>query len=185
MNTVVTSRESILNVSRELVRTQGWKAVNIRTVAEANSVSVGTIYNYFNTKSDLITAIVESIWHDIFHHAENINTFDSFINCVEWIFNCMEKGNQKYPDFFILHSMSLLGEEKSNGKYLMAQSWNHIKNGFSIALANDRNIRSDIFDEVFTEKQFIDIIFSLVISSLLQQNYDCSGISEMICRLIY
>lgn len=185
MNTVITSRESILNVSRELVRTQGWKAVNIRTVAGESGVSVGTIYNYFNTKSDLTAATVESIWHDIFHYPQSPNSFDSFIACIQWVFDCMEKGNHKYPDFFTLHSLSFLGEEKSNGKHLMLQSWDHIKNGFSIALANDKNIRSNVFDECFTEEQFIDIIFSLVISALLQQKYDCSGISEMICRLIY
>ena len=30
MNTIVTSREDILHSSRELIRRQGWEAVNIR-----------------------------------------------------------------------------------------------------------------------------------------------------------
>ena len=34
MNTVVTSKEAILKVSRELIREQGWEAVNIRAVAK-------------------------------------------------------------------------------------------------------------------------------------------------------
>ena len=33
MNTIVTSREDILHSSRELIRRQGWEAVNIRSVA--------------------------------------------------------------------------------------------------------------------------------------------------------
>ncbi len=33
MNTTVTSKEEILRISRELIQTQGWKAINIRAVA--------------------------------------------------------------------------------------------------------------------------------------------------------
>ena len=64
MNTVVTSREAILDVSRELVKRQGQEAVSIRTVAAACGVSVGSIYNYFESKADLVAATVESVWCD-------------------------------------------------------------------------------------------------------------------------
>ena len=45
MNTVVTSKEQILQTSRELIRQQGWSTVSIRSVAAACGVSVGSIYN--------------------------------------------------------------------------------------------------------------------------------------------
>ena len=46
MNRVVTSKEEILQASRELLKEQGWTAINIRAVAAACHVSVGSIYNY-------------------------------------------------------------------------------------------------------------------------------------------
>ena len=52
MNTVVTSKEKILKTSRELIQEQGWSAVSIRSVAAACEVSVGSIYNYFDSKTD-------------------------------------------------------------------------------------------------------------------------------------
>ena len=67
MNTVVTSKEAILKASRNLVQTQGWGAVNIRTVASACGISVGSIYNYFPSKSDLMKATVESVWLSLIH----------------------------------------------------------------------------------------------------------------------
>ena len=54
MNTVVTSKEDILKTSRELIQQRGWSAVNIRSVAIACGVSVGSIYNYFDSKAALI-----------------------------------------------------------------------------------------------------------------------------------
>ena len=185
MNTVVTSKEAILNVCRELIITQGWEAINIRTVAAACNVSVGSIYNYFNSKSDLIAATVESVWCDIFHYPDNQQDFDSFLDCVAQVFDSMKKGDEKYPGFFTLHAMGFIGEDKSNGQKLMAQSWQHIQEHLHLVLTNDTQIRSEVFDENFTSEKFAEIIFSLIISALLQHNYDCSGILAMIRRVIY
>lgn len=183
MNTIVTSKDAILEKSRQLIREQGWTGINIRAVAAACGVSVGSIYNYFNSKSDLIAATIESVWRDLFHFPDR--AFDNFETCVEWIFNSMEKGGEKYPKFFTLHSMSFLGEDKSSGQRLMAKSWEHIQNGLYTVLINDKNVRSGAFDEIFTPKKFAELIFSLIISALLQQNYDCDAILEMIRRTIY
>ncbi len=86
MNTIITSKESILDISRKLVSKQGLQAINIRAVASACGVSVGSIYNYFSSKSDLIAATVESIWCDIFHFPDSQTDFDNFLDCVHWIF---------------------------------------------------------------------------------------------------
>ena len=185
MNTVVTSKEAILNVCRELIITQGWEAINIRTVAAACNVSVGSIYNYFNSKSDLIAATVESVWCDIFHYPDNQQDFDSFLDCVAQVFDSMKKGDEKYHGFFTLHSMNFMGKEKLSGQQLMAQSWEHMQKGLYKILMRDKSIRLDAFDEVFTPEKFVGIIFSLIISSLLQRKYDCSGILGMIRRVIY
>ena len=70
MNTVVTSKEEILETSRELIRQAGWSAVSIRSVAAACGVSVGSIYNYYDSKAALMGATVESVWREIFHLPE-------------------------------------------------------------------------------------------------------------------
>ena len=67
----------------------------------------------------------------------------------------------------------------------MEQSWRHIKQELHAALMDDKNVRPQAFDKDFTPEKFIDIIFSLIISALVQQSYDCSGILEMARRIIY
>ena len=75
MNPMATSKENILQISRKLIQQNGWAGVNIRSVAAACGVSVGCIYNYFESKTDLLSATVESIWSDIFHHPEDEAVF--------------------------------------------------------------------------------------------------------------
>ena len=185
MNTIVTSKEEILCVSRDLIQKQGWNALNIRTVAKECNISVGSIYNYFRNKSDLITATVESVWRDIFHFPENPAVFDSFIRCVEWAFDSMKKGEERYPGFFSFHSMIFMEEEKGNGQQLMKESWQHISKGLYQVLLHDPNVSSSAFDDEFTPQKFVEIIFSLIIAAMIRHDYDCLGIIGMIRRTIY
>ena len=82
MNPMATSKADILKISRELIQQNGWAAVNIRAVAAACGVSVGCIYNYFGSKTELVSAAVESIWNDIFHHPEDKAVFQDTLSAL-------------------------------------------------------------------------------------------------------
>ena len=97
MNLNATSKANILKTSRELIQQSGWAGVNIRSVAAACGVSVGCIYNYFASKTELLSATVESIWSDIFHHPEDEVVFQDTLSCVRWMYQQLEDGCQRYP----------------------------------------------------------------------------------------
>ena len=90
MNPMATSKENILQISRKLIQQNGWAGINIRSVAAACGVSVGCIYNYFESKTDLLSATVESIWSDIFHHPEDEAVFQDTLSCVRWMYKQLE-----------------------------------------------------------------------------------------------
>ena len=184
MNTIVTSREDILHSSRELIRRQGWEAVNIRSVAAACGVSVGSIYNYFSSKAELVGATVESIWHEIFHFPQEPTAFADTLACVSWLYERMRYGSEKYPGFFTLHALSF-GPEKADGKQRMYQTWDHVVRRLSAVLRQDPRVRPDAFQEHFTADQFAQVLFSLLLSALLRQDYDPSAVLEIIRRTIY
>ena len=185
MNTVVTSKEEILKTSRELIRQQGWSAVNIRSVAAACGVSVGSIYNYFDSKAELVGATVESVWCEIFHRSENEMIFQDTQACIIWMYERMEYGCRQYPGFFTLHSLGFMREDKSDGKRLMQQTWQHILNGLCAVLKRDTRIRKDAFTDQFTAEKFADVLFSLMLSALLRQDYDPAAVLEIVSRTVY
>lgn len=185
MNTAVTSREEILKASRDLIRQQGWGALNVRSVAAACGVSVGSIYNYFGSKSELAGAAVESIWCEIFHQPDDEAVFVDTLACITWMYDRMAYGSREYPDFFTLHSLGFMREDKADGKRMMQQTWQHILHGLCLVLRQDQRVRPGAFNEHFTPEVFADVLFSLLLSALLRKDYDPSAVLEIARRTLY
>ena len=170
MNKVVTSREDILEKSREIVLQDGLQALNIRDVAKLCNVSIGSIYNYFQSKTELSVATVESIWISVFHGGERKNFADT-VSCIEWIFESLRKGDEEYPGFFTMHA-GLHGDGNIAGKDVMRKSIGHIQSGICEVIRNDRTIRKDAFNEDFTPEKFCEVIFALIMSAMQKQDFD-------------
>lgn len=66
-------------------------------------------------------------------------------------------------------------EGKDDGKKRMMRTWGHILNGLCEVLKNDHKIRPGVFDENFTEMQFAEILFSLMLVSVIREDYDPSS----------
>lgn len=183
MNPVVTSKEEILAASRELIRTRGWQAVNIRAVAAACEVSVGSIYNYYDSKSSLTAATVESVWCEIFHRpsAEPADT----LACLRWMYERMAWGAREYPGFFSLHAMGFVHLDKEDGRRLMEQTWQHIRVSLCGVLRRDRRVRPEAFNETFTPEAFADLLFSLLLAALLRGDYAPDTVLETVRRTLY
>ena len=185
MNTVVTSREAILAESRQLVMEKGISAINMRTVAAACNVAVGSIYNYFPSKADLISATVEDVWTDIFHMSGEAEEFKHFTDCLAWMFERIQTGCIKYPGFFTLHSVSFAVDDKAKGRQMMESYFSHMKQNLLHVLACDTAVRDGAFHDTFTPAQFVDMIFTLATSMLLEGQESCEPLMEMVKRCIY
>ena len=184
MNTTITSKQQILQASRTLISQRGWQSINIRSVAKECNVSVGSIYNYFTSKSELITETIESIWQDIFYSNQpsSIYTIEEYI---AWIYQRMSYANTTYPGFFALHSMAFDNTEKTEGIRRMNHAWQQIPKMLCHILQQDPKISKTTFNSDFSIEDFAQMLFSFILSSMLQQNYDCSHLLQLIKRIAY
>ena len=55
----------ILEAAAELFKRDGYEAVKMEAIATASEVSIGTIYNYYQNKGDLLVAIVSMEVHEV------------------------------------------------------------------------------------------------------------------------
>lgn len=59
-------QETILESASKIALEQGLNKVNIRAVAKSSNISIGSVYNYYPNKSNLLIAIIEKFWIDAF-----------------------------------------------------------------------------------------------------------------------
>jgi len=69
--------------------------------------------------------------------------------------------------------------------WFMQQIWHHILNGLCTVLQQDTKIRPDAFNAQFTVEKFADVLFSLMLSALLRQDYDPAAVLEIVRRTLY
>lgn len=185
MNTVVTSKEEILKKSRELIQKNGWATVSIRSLAAACGVSVGSIYNYFESKSALVSATVESVWEDIFHRPDDESVFTDVLSSVKWMFGRLEYGCERYPGFFTHHSLGFMQQDTEDGKRQMRRAWQRILDELRAVLLRDGKVRPDSFTGDLTPDAFAQALFSLMLSAAVRQDFDSSAVLEIVRRTIY
>lgn len=65
------AREQILRTAKTIVNTQGIDALNMRSVSRGCKIALGTIYNYFPTKADLLVELMVGYWDDFFIKVED------------------------------------------------------------------------------------------------------------------
>lgn len=185
LNTGITSKEAILKVCRDIVASKGLAAVSMRSVADQSQIALGTLYNYFDNKDELMLATVEEIWKDIFHMDYGCSVEQSFPEYVEYIFECVQKGAEHYPDFFSAHSISIANSKKEKAKSTMENCFKHIKEGLLEALQADSSVSEDTFLASFEEQEFIDFVLDNLLMLLVQRKKSCRMLVEIIQRTIY
>ncbi|WP_250278476.1 TetR/AcrR family transcriptional regulator [[Clostridium] colinum] len=178
-------RQLIVETSKKLALENGVPSMNIRLIAKECNIAVGSIYNYFSSKSELLMCTMESIWKELFNVNSNNLHFDNFTDCVKWLFKTIDACSKKYPDFFALHYVNFNVNEKTKGRKMREYFLNNFKNILINSLKNDKNIRSDAFDENLTHKIFVEYVFNLIILSFLQNQNDYKPLLKFIENSIY
>lgn len=158
----------------------------MRTVAQKCGIALGTLYNYYADKNELLLATVGSVWEDIFHGGDcSGEECESFPDHVEQLYRRIRSGLCEYPDFFTLHSISIANSVKGKAKGIMEQYLGHIKKGFSRVLEGDKNVKKSVFSADFSKERFEDFVFDNIMLNLARDRKDCRELTEIIRRVIY
>lgn len=185
MNNIITSREKILEISKIIVVNEGADSLNIRNVAKLCNISVGSIYNYFPSKSNLLSATIENIWEDIFKTFNETVSFKNFVDCISLLYIVIKKGDIKYNNFFYSHSLNFNLDEKEKGKASMQNYIIKLQNKLLKALDEDKDVNLKVFSEDLKKEEFISYIFNLLILNIKDGKNDCNGILHLIKICIY
>lgn len=182
VNLTITSKEEILKAGRKIAQEKGLSAINMRSVATKCNIALGTLYNYYSNKDELVLAVIESIWKDIFHIKEYKDDI-SFLEFVVFILSCLKDSKEKYPNFFVSHSMIIQSRVKEDAKDKMNNCFTHIKGMMLSVLENDKTIDSSCFSNSFSRDEFVSFVFSNILLAELN-TFDEQTLIEAVKRII-
>ena len=175
MSRAVTSEEEILKVSCGIVAKKGIAAVNMRTVASECGIALGSLYNYFSSKSELLSATIEAVWKDIFQMGKTLEKCENIVEYLNLLFEGVENSRSRYPKFFSMHALGFTAGERQEGKKAMEVYF----------LENDEKICQGIFTENLTAEIFTDYIFTLFLSILLEKQNEKESFLEFVKNYLY
>ena len=119
MNPPNTSREEIMRVSRKIVSEKGLPALNMRDLAKECGIALGTLYNYYSDKDELVVAAIESVWQDILEKSAP-DSGVRFSQYVTQTYAHIIERLKDYPDFLAAHSISGRQRERRAARWSAA-----------------------------------------------------------------
>ena len=180
-----TSKEAILQISRKIAAEKGLKALNMRTVAGGCGIALGTLYNYFSDKEELLISTISSLWQDFFHLSALDNQKNLlFTEYVEKMFLNVRERISEYPDFFTTHSAVIASSGKNRALNAMEQCTAEICGTLLAVLREDKAVVTGAFGERLTEEGFVEFVLDSIIM-LLMKNRPCDALITLIGRTIY
>lgn len=185
MNHVVTSKQELLDAAKQIVYKKGLDKLNIRTLAKHCNISIGTIYNYFPSKSDLLFCVIEDFWKSIFH--KDICQMSEVLSFPDFFALVYDRLQENLKEFHLLFSDQLHvlhSADKERGRAMEAKYMQHMQDAFLQILQADPHIDASIWNAVFTPEQFVSFLFQNMIVSLTKGDIDSGYLKEVTLRLL-
>ena len=173
-------RRILLDCARRIECAEGADALSIRRLASEANIGVGTIYNYFESKQDVLLAMTEEYWQAAIEEMQNIETNDRFSEQIRQIYSFLcEKMNECAK---IL--MRSLREDPENGRTRMTSMQASVEQALMERLRRDKAIRKNVWNDRFTKEAFASFVFANVLL-LLRQEGDIEFFLDIIERILY
>ena len=176
-------KKEVFNIAKSIAKDEGLSQLTIRRLAEESNISIGSVYNLFETKDKLIMDLIEDYW------AESINEIMEKSKYSQG--NFIDKLNILYINFAAITKefhkdwiKDLVGIHMANPDVLFMSSHykNKIEDIIEILLLEDESISISLNNGMNT-KDLAGFIFDNIML-LLQENKKDLGFLEIVLNLV-
>ena len=179
------SREQLLKAAKALVLAEGADALNIRRLAAACGVAVGSIYNYFPSKSDLVAAVVGEFWREAIHGVPWPTEAVRFEEFVDMLYARLYEYFQTFEQDWLSQLAAMTRKERTRSKLTEAQYFAHMRQGLTAVLIADETIDPQVWDDVLTPEALGDMVFEQLLASLRREQADVTVLLAVLKRLLH
>ena len=155
-------RQILLDHSRTIIDDKSPELFTIRDLAEAADISIGTIYNYFNSKDDILFEVTALYWDEALIDLNQLIEDGPFYLQVEQIFYYL-KTQISESGARLMHSLSNV---RKTGARRMQRTHQEIQNLLVGLMSRDADINSSIWNESFKQEAYAWFIVVNIMASL-------------------
>lgn len=176
-----TLQAALLAHARALMREQGAAAINIRALARLAGVSVGTVYNYFASKEDILLALTEEYWQNTLREMESAIPSGSFLAQIEAIYAMLRSRINDSARAL----MGSLGSAETAGQQRMHAMQQVLRAAVIRRMEQDPAIPQSLWQGAFTQQAYADFVLMNLMLLLRRDTPDISFFLEIIQKTLY
>ncbi len=185
-NKAVISREHILKTAYSLFKEDDSASLSIRRVASACGVSVGSIYNYFPTKADLVAETIGMFWRESLHQEMFIAASnENFVDFCERLLGDLRRTLAEFRSEWIEKLTSLDTESLREVRKREEAAFRHIRKGLAVAIRSDKTINLGALGGNDGADKLAALVWNSMVSSLEHGDNACETLFALMRAALY
>lgn len=175
----------ILSSAKEIAAEQGITKINIRSVAKNSGISIGTVYNYFPSKGELLVAVIEDFWEDAFSSIDwQSLKHDDFYSNLEKVYNTLYLYLYKFKENWLEQLALLKAQEKLLGQQKQNEYFKKICNKIITLMDMSKDLNQYPWSNTFSKEKIAEFIFYNMLTMLRKGEEDISFLIDIIKRIM-
>lgn len=168
-------KETILKEAMNIAHSEGLSKISMRKIANRCDIALGTIYNYYPTKADIVLDLVEGFWMTCFKDFNKLCSEElDFFEQIEQIYFHILSYLKRFEGHCLEYLNGLPSINKDEGKKREAEFMNKIVDVFSkLYLTHKSEFNTDVIEK-FNEVDIARFILDNVIAMLKRFEEDYS-----------
>lgn len=178
-------KEIILSSAKQIALKQGITKINIRSVAQKSGISVGTVYNCYPTKADLLVAVIEDFWSEAFKKI-NFKTLEgkNFYEKIQEVYKNLYAYLHNFKENWLEQISLLNAQEKKLGRKKEEEYFAKIHAMIISFMDMDENISSKEWGACISKEKTAEFIFDNMLLTLKKDESDFEFFIAILKKII-
>ncbi len=185
-NKPVISKQQILDTAFDIASTSGLSALSIREVARACDVAVGTVYNSFPTKSQLVNDVVGRFWNEALadRMPKAVQGCD-FVEFCEDLAHELSLALGRFRNDWLSEMAALDAHGIAAARQREEACFAHIRSGLEVALRQDPRVNPDKLQGALEPEKLCAFVWDSMLVSIKRGHPSCETLFELLRRTLY
>lgn len=178
-------KKIILSKAKEIAINEGVIKINIRTVAKNSGIAIGTVYNYFPSKADLLVAVIQDFWEGAFRDVDWKSFRDNdFYDNLEKIYSILYHYLRKFKENWLEQLALLKTQEKLLGRQKEDEYFQKMRSKIKLLIDMDNNLQQYPWSETISKENIAEFIFENMLIILKKEEEDMNLFIEFLKKIM-